>query len=328
MTDVASIAQGAQFGVEVTPGTLVAAPRILNSLSIVDGVEGSSDTFRPDGHKYPALTIPGKEWTTMDYTGKLTYSDIAWILHSLIRAVTPVQIGATTGYTHTIAPQNAAEDTHLTYSIEKGGSVRAHSVAYGMFDSLVIDISRDSCDVSGTIFGRRITDGATLTGSPVGVELTPVLPRLFDVYLDTTSGGLGGTKLLRAFTGRITLNNLVGTIWPLNSANTSFDSHVETPPVASMTMFVEHDAAGGAFITHLRSGGTNFLRLKAVGDNIGTSADYTFQFDAAVKVKQIGKHTDREGIYGYEVTLDIVNDQAWGKPYQFVLVNKLSSIGM
>lgn len=328
MTDVASVAQGAQFGVETTPGTAVAAPRILNALSIVDGIEGQSDTFRPDGHKYAALTIPGKEWMTADFTGKLAYGDIAWILHSLVRAVTPAQIGATTGYTHTIAPQNAAEDTHLTYTVEKGGSVRAHSFAYGMFDSLTIDISRDSCDVSGTMFGRRMSDGATLTGTPVGVELVPVLPRLFDVYLDSTSGGLGGTKLLRTFTGRINLGNLVGTIWPLNSANTSFDSHVETAPTATVTMFVEHDAAGSAFITLLRSGATNFLRLKAVGDNIGTSADYTFQFDAAVKVKQIGKHSDREGIYGWEVTLDIVNDQTWGKPYQFVIVNKLSSIGV
>lgn len=324
MADVASIAQGAQIGVESTPGTLVPANRILNAISVVDGIEGASDTFRPDGHKYAALTIPGKEWMTADYTGKLAYGDIVYILRSLIRDVAGVQIGATTGYTYTIAPQNAAEDTHKTYSVEKGGSVRAHNFAYGMFDSLSIDISRDSCDVSGTMFGRRITDGVSLTGSPVAVELVPVLPRLFDVYLDPSSGALGSTKLLRAFTGRINLGNLVGTIWPINSANTSFDSHVETEPDASVTMFVEHDAAGAAFITLLRSGGTNFLRLKAVGDNIGASADYTFQFDVAVKVKQIGKHQDREGIYGWEVTLDVVNDAAWGKPYEFKVINQIS----
>jgi hypothetical protein len=216
MADVASIAQGAQIGVENTgtPGTLVPANKLLNSISITDGPEGTNETFRPDGHKYAALTIPGKEWTTADFTGKLTYDDFAYILCSLIRSVTPSTTGGLKKWV--VAPQNAAEDTHQTYSIEKGGVVRAHNLAYGIFDSLVIDISRDAADISGTLFGQRITDGATLTSTPTAVPLTPVLPRLFDVSLDTTAAALGNTKLLRAFTGRVNLGNLVGPIWPID----------------------------------------------------------------------------------------------------------------
>ena len=142
-SDIASVAQGAQIGVENTaaPGTAVAANKILNSISLTDGVEGTNETFRPDGHKYAALTIPGKEWTTADFTGKLTYTDFTYLLCSLIRSVTPSTVGAMKKWV--IAPQNAAEDTHQSYSIEKGGSVLAHSYAYGIFDSLKIDISRD-----------------------------------------------------------------------------------------------------------------------------------------------------------------------------------------
>ena len=328
MADVASIAQGAQIGVENTgtPGTAVPANKVLNSISITDGVEGTNETFRPDGHKYAALTIPGKEWTTADYEGKLTYTDFAYLLCSLIRSVTPSTTGAMKKWV--IAPQNAAEDTHQSYSIEKGGSVLAHSYAYGIFDSLKIDISRDAADISGTLFGQRITDSIAMTGTPTAVALTPVLPRLFDVALDSTSAALGNTKLLRAFTGSINLGNLVGPIWPIDSANASFASHVELEPAASITMFVEHDAAGAAFLTLLRSGDTRFLRLKAVGETVaGTpSATYLWQFDAAVKAKQLGKHSDREGIYGWEVTLDIVNDDTWGKPYEFTLQNLLSAL--
>lgn len=325
MADVASVAQGAQLGLETTPGTAVAANRVLNSISITDGPEGTNDTFRPDGHKYPALTIPGKEWSTADYTGKLTYSDFVYILSSLVRKVTPSAAGST-GKLWTVGPQNAAEDTHSTFTFEKGGSVRAHKFAYGMFNSLVIDISRDSCDISGTIFGQRITDGVTITASPTAVELDPVLPRLFDVYLDTTAAGLGGTKLLRTFTGRINLGNLVGPIWPINSANTSFDSHIEIVPNASVTAFVEHDAAGAAFLDLLRSGDTRFMRLVATGDTFeaGTPAiAKKWQLDLAVKVKTIGKHQDREGVYGWEPTLDIVNDDTWGKPFEFAITNKI-----
>ena len=326
MSDVASIAQGAQFGIEAVPGTAVAADRILESISITDGVEGQSATFRPDGHKYPSLTIPGKEWTTADFTGKLTYSDFAYILASAVRQVAPSSEGG--AYRHTVAPQNAAEDTHLTYTFEKGGSVLAHKFAFGLFDSVVIDISRDAADISGTIIGQRITDSVTKTATPTAVVLDPVLPRLFDVCLDDTAAGLGGTKLLRAFTGRVSLGNLVGPIWPINSAEASFAGVVETEPQAAVTMFIEHDAAGAEFITLLRSGATKFLRLKAVGDTIvaGTPPKTNlWQFDAAVKVKQLGKHQDREGIYGWEATLDIVNDATWGKPYEFQLVNLIAN---
>lgn len=325
MADVASIAQGAQLGLETTPGTAVAANRVLNDISITDGVEGTNETFRPDGHKYAALTIPGKEWTSADYTGKLTYSGIVYLLSSLVRKVTPSAAGST-GKLWTIAPQNAAEDTRSTWSIEKGGSVRAHSYAYGLFDSMVIDISRDAADISGTLFAQRITDGATLTSTPTAVELDPVLPRLFDVYLDSTAAGLGSTKLLRAFTGRVNLGNLVNPIWPINSANTSFAGHVETEPAASVTMFVEHDAAGSEFLTILRSGDSRFLRLKATGDTFEAGTPpiaKVFQLDLAVKAKQLGKHQDREGIYGWEVTLDIVNDDTWGKPFEFQVTNKI-----
>ena len=326
MTDVASIAQGAQIGVETTPGTLVAADTVLNSISIVDGIEGSGDTFRPDGHKYAALTIPGKEWMSADFDGKLTYSDFIYILNSSIRKVTPAAAGST-GWLWTVAPQNAAEDTHVTYTIEKGGVVRAHRYGYGIFDSLVIDINRDSCDISGTIIAQRIEDGVTLTASPTAVELDPVLPRLFDVCLDTTSAGLGVTKLLRTFTGRINLGNLIGPIWPINSANTSFAAHVETEPQATVTMFVEHDAAGAEFIALLRSGDTRFLRLSATGDTFEAGTPpiaKSWIFDGAVKVKTLGKHQDREGVYGWEVTLDLVNDDTWGKPYEFNITNKIA----
>lgn len=328
MTDVASIAQGAQIGVESlsTPGTLVPADKLLNSISITDGVEGTNETFRPDGHKYPALTIPGKEWMTADFTGKLTYDDCVYILSSLIRSTTPAAEGSLKRWT--IAPQNAAEDIHQTYSIEKGGSVRAHNYAYGLFDSLVIDIDRDKADISGSLFAQRITDDVALTATPTAVALTPVLPRLFDVSLDLTAAALGDTKLLRAFTGRVNLGNLVGPIWPINSANPSFAGHVELEPASGITMWVEHDAAGSEFLTILRSGATRFLRLKAIGDAVAGTPVYTYlwQFDAAVKAKSLGKHEDHEGIYGWEVTLDLVNDDTWGKPYEFGIVNGVAAL--
>lgn len=323
MTDVASIAQGAQLGLETTSGTAVAANRVLDSISITDGPEGNNDTFRPDGHKYAALTIPGKEFSAFDYTGKSTYSGDVYILSSLIRKVTPSAAGST-GKLWTIAPQNAAEDTHSTFTIEKGGSVRAHKFAYGMFESIVIDISRDAVNISGTGFGQRITDAITLTTTPTAVALDPVLPRLFDVYMDTTAVGLGTTKLLRNFSAKINLGNLVGTIWPLNSAFSSFTTHVETEPAATVSMSVEHDAAGAEFLDLLRSGDTRFLRFKAVGDQIeaGTPNIYkTWQLDLAVKTKSIGKHSDQEGVYGWEPTLDIVHDSTWGKPFEFNITN-------
>ena len=329
MVDVAAIAQGAQVGAEATPGTAAAAGTILDSISITTGFPGQNDTFRPDGHKYPSLTLPGKEWMSAAYDGKLTYSDFVYILSSAIRWTTPANTGST-GKVWTVAPQNAAEDTHLTFTVEKGGSVRAHRFAYGMFSSINIDVTRDECNISGEMFGRRIEDGVTLTATPTAVELDPVLPRNFSVFLDTTAAGLGTTRLLRTFQGQINLGNLVAPVWPINALVPSFDTHVEVEPQQSVVMFVEHDAAGAEFITLLRSGDTRFLRLSATGEaafEAGTPGIFkSWIFDGAVKVKSIGDHEDREGIYGYSVTLDLVNDDDWGKPYEFTVTNRIATI--
>ena len=69
MPERSAINQSCQLGVEVTPGTLVAAPKRLGSLSFALSPQGEYNTFRPSGQKYPSLSIMGKEWAEADLSG-------------------------------------------------------------------------------------------------------------------------------------------------------------------------------------------------------------------------------------------------------------------
>ena len=328
MPERSALTQGVQIGVEVTPGTSVAANKKLNSIGIGPAISVDMQRFRSQGNKFATIITPGKEWVEADLEGVGTYSELQYILASLIKDPgSPTQQGATTAYKWTFSPATSAEDTVKTFTVEQGGAVRAHKFSYGLVTELEIDMSRDGVELSGSMLGQRLSDGIALTGSPTSITEKPILPTDIDIYLDPTSGALGTTKLTRVLGCTISLGDRFNPVWVLNSANNSFVAHVESEPSAQITLMLEADTQGMANLPIMRAGTTQFLRAKATSaDLAGTGFPYSLTWDAAVKVSEVGEFSDEDGVYAVEWTFDQVHDSGWGKAFSVDLVNAQTAL--
>lgn len=337
MTERASVVQKTQIGVETVPGTAVAASKQLLGTSIETSPQVTSQDFRPQGSKYKSIVAEQKEWIQAPIRGYPSFGDIVYLLSSVVSAGTVTQFMDTatpTGcYKWVFDSLNSVEDTPKTFTVEQGSSVRAHRWSYGIVQELGLKFNRSSVDLSGNFLGQRITDGVTLTGSPVAVELQPMLASQFDLFIDPTSAGLGTTKLARLFDGDWKLGGRYGPIWPVDSAQQSFAAHVETEPDLTFTMVVEADAAGMGYLSTLRQGSTVFARIRNIGPTIYSAGVYaatplTYQYtcDTALKVSNIGNFSDEEGVYAVQFEFAGVNDATWGKAFHIEVQNKISAL--
>lgn len=328
MPERAALTQGVQVGVESTPGTNVAANKQLVSIGISSAVQMEPQRYRPMGSKFATIVVPGKEWQEADIDGVGSYSELLWILSSVLKDPGSPATVDTSAKKWTFSPANAAEDTVKTLSVEQGGTVRAHKFSYGLVTDLELTFNRDECTVGGTMIGQKISDGITLTSTPTTPPNVPIIPNEVDVYLDATSGAIGGTKLVRVLEATINIGSRFNPVWVLNSANASYVAHVEVEPTAEITLLMEADAEGMGFLTQMRAGSTKFLRIKGTSATLAgaTTEKYSLTWDAAVKVKEVGDFSDEDGVYAIEWTLEQVYDSGWGKAFTVDLVNKETTL--
>lgn len=329
MSERATLTQGVQLGVETTPGTSVAATKKLQSTSIETTIKAEINSFRPMGTKFSTTEILGKEWAEFKISGAASYQDSAYLLSSCLAYSAPTQIATSGAYTWTYAPSSTAVDTVKTYTVEQGSSVRAHKLTNALVTEVEYDFTRKGVEVKGSGLGQAISDGITMTASPTTVAEKPILPTDIDVYLDSTSGGLGTTKLTRAVKCNIKVSDRFGPVWVLNSANTSFVATIESEPKAEVKLMVEADSGGMGILTNMRNTSTQFLRVSATSqDNAGSTGTnkYSLQWDAAVKVKDVSDFSDEDGVYAIEWTFDMVHDATWGKAFTVSNVNSLSAL--
>jgi len=326
MTDRASVAESVQVGLEVTPGTAVAAPTNIRSVSVMFKMPGAAELFRPDGHKFNALAENNAEWTGFDISGKPTYTEICWLLAPMFGNPSPSSSGVAVK-TRVYSMSDTALLSPTTLTIEKGGSVRAQKLAYGVLTDLGMSITRaNGLSLTGQGIGQLMSDGITKTASPSDVALVPMMGKHFDLYIDATAAGLGTTKMLRAFKVEPSLAGVFGPIWAINSASTSFTGVVDLAPTTGMKLTVEADAAGMAYLTQFRAGTIIFPRLKATGPIIDSSIPYSFQWDAALLIKSVSPDEDESGVKVVSFETEFVKDSTWGKATEITVVNDVASV--
>ena len=336
MTDRATVVESVQIGQETTPGTAVACPTTLRSMSLDIKIAGDDDVFRPDGHKFNAVVVPGMEWSTFSLTGKPTYTEICYVLEALLGHVSPsVPSGGTLTNLRVYDYADTAVATPKTLTIMKGSAVRAEKLAYGLVTDLGFGFSRkNGLTLTGAGIGQQFTDGITMTASPTDVPLIPVAGKQIDVFLDSTAAGLGTTKLLRAFAIEPGVTGAYGPIWPLNSSNASFGAAVDLALGTACKIQLESDAAGMAQLTQYRSGDLIFLRTLATGPVIEVVAGtppvnltYLLQIDLALGVnKAPSPGNDVDGVTVVEYDCEFVRDSTWGKAMEIQVQNALASL--
>lgn len=329
MAERSSLNQIIQLGVEVTPGTAVAATKKLQSIGFEPSPSVEMDQFRPAGQKFRALTTLGKEWTEFGITGRGSFTEIIYLLSSCVNTgVVTTPAGGTTSRKWVFTPSSSADDTPKTYTTEHGSSVRADRAAYTLVTEMGMSFSRDAIEVSGSAIGKALEDNVVLTpaGSVTAVPLVPIVPTQVTVYLDTTSAGLGTTKLTRAISADFNLGSRFGPVWVLDAANPSFVNHIETEPDLTCNLLLQADSQGMGLLAQLRDGSTRFLRIEAVGTNIEATINYKFTLDMAVKVADTGGFSDADGVYAVEFNFVGVHDSTWGKAVEFSVINTLTAL--
>lgn len=325
MPERATLNEITQIGVEATPGAGGPANKLLQGISIEPAIKTSVNPFRPKGAKFPTLAVPGKDWTEAKISGALTYTDVVYLLSSILSYQAPASQGTQTKV-WTFTPSQSTPDTIKTYAVECGSPVRAGKFSYGIVTSFGFRFDPRAIEVSGTMVGQRFTDNITLTASPTAIEPVPVLPSQLDVFLDDTSANLGNTKLLRLLRGEFNISDRFGMLTTVNSAMQSWAAHVETQPNATLKLLVEADEQGMALLNNLRQGTKAFVRIAATGDVIETTYHYALQLDLCVTVSDVSEFSDQDGVYAVEWTFNVTHDPTWAKALTCSVTNTLASL--
>lgn len=175
---------------------------------------------------------------------------------------------------------------------------------------------------SGTIAIAAGTVGA----APTLIAPVPILGNQIDIWMDTAYGSLGTTKLTRAFKGKFDYANRFGTIWPLNTAESSFAGHVELKPEASLSLSLMADDVGQALLTTMRDGSTKFFKIRMRGALIASTYYYETILNVAAKISDVIAHKDDEGIFQNDVMFTPINDADLGYPFLWTVQNTLTAL--
>jgi hypothetical protein len=320
---------GVQLGVEATPGTSVAANKLLNYLDWQPSPTINTNTFRPMGSLVPTAVTPGQDFTEYTLAGAGSYSEFPYIGCSLLKNVSPTTVD-TSAREWLFEPGYNVEETLKTYTVEVGNNVRAGKTTYSLITGCELTFNRtDGVTISGgSAIGQNWQDNITLTPGPTATQDKPILPTHLDVYLDTTSGGLGGTKLTRDFNVVFRFTDRSGAIWPINSALASYAAHVATVPTVEMELNFEYDTQGAASsFTPIRAGTTRFIRASALSTELAGAATrfYDLRVDMAAKCSAIS-FDETDGVRTVTSTWQAVYDSTWAKFISIRNTNQLAAL--
>lgn len=328
-TDRATVNQLTQIGMEVTPGTSVAATKLLESTTIEPGIKANFKEFKAQGRKRPFLVVPGKEWTESKLTGAMCYAEIIYWLSSAKGAISStLHTAGTISHDWNWTDSLQGNVNIQTFTIESGDSVRAGKSAYNFVNDWGWKVTRDACDFSGGLTSQAYQDNITLTpaGGVAPIGAAPILPEHWSFYLDTTSGGIGGTQLVDVMSAEFQEGSIYGTFWPLNRTLTSFSKHIDLGPKTTFKLAMEADSVGMSPLAFMRLGSSCYIRAQAQGPFIEGAIPYVFQQDMAVKVSGIQPFADEAGVYKVEWTFTPVEDTVWTKSYSILVTNGLTTL--
>lgn len=325
MPERASIFTTVQIAVESTAGTDPnSGYKQMSALTLEPGIMTEIETYRATGQKFPTVAALNKEWTESRLGGPITYTEIVYLLSSLVSYAAPAGAGA--AKTWTFEPGLTAASTVKTFSVEQGDATRAHEFTYGVVQNLTLNFGRDGCDLSGTMIGRALVDGITKTAGATVIAPQVVMPTQVTVKLADTWAGLGAASILtRALNASWSLADRWGEVWALDG-QTYWTASVETEPNVELKLKVEADATGMGLLTNMRAGSTKFMRIKATGALISGADYYDLQIDTACKVKDVAPFEDAEGVFAIEWTLGGFYDATAGKTSEIIVINTLTGL--
>lgn len=339
MATRATVAQRTQIGLEDTPGTAIAAAKVLQSLSVALSPSVESTPFRPRGYKYPTVVAANREWSTGDLEGVPTYDEVVYPLASVFgKPEAPVQImdgeDPTGAFMWTFQTNSNAPDSPATFTVEQGDANHVARATFVTFTDFGLAFSRGEVGVSGSVIGTALdrTGALTVGATAVATDLVPILPGQVCVYVSEDPETLGdvSTHLPTVVSVEPSVGGKFGPVWFLNCLVNGFSDVVEqAEPDFTLDLVAEANAAGMSWADLFRTGATRFVRIEATGPQIAAGVEgsnYRLTWDLAVKVQEPGTYSDEDGVYAVGPTLVVVHDAAWGMASRIEVVNTVPSL--
>ena len=174
--------------------------------------------------------------------------------------------------------------------------------------------------------GGTSTQTVTTPGGYTEATLMPILPGQLGIYVGSTYSTLSSSKLTRAFVSKVSFKGMRSPVWVLDPANSSFGATIEPEAKIEITIMVEADSNGMAFLTNARTGTQMYVRLLATGPLIGATAiNYSFQLDACAKISALPPYSDKDGVYACEYKFTVDHDTTQGFSTYINLVNQIAA---
>lgn len=320
----ATVNRQVQIGVETTPGTAVPANKSLPSLSLTLTRALETKEFRSQGFKPVTARQIIKDYGTGSVSGPLNYTEIIYILNSMVTGVITTPGGGTTSRDHTFTPAAIGADAFKTFTIQEGDTTAGTQMANGIFGEFGVTTDLSTAEISGTILGTSPTT-ASLTGSPTSIALLPVNVREIDLFMDTTFAGIGATKVTDTISASFNITNKYAMRWVLNTSNTSFKDIIETAPTLSFSFATEHNAQSRTLYDSLATNPVKYMRLKATGPIIEAAITYKFQLDVGCQVNAT-EQIDDDGVWGYRYNCTPLYTTTFPGAWAVVVTNTLTAL--
>ncbi len=304
-----------QLGVEVTPGTAVPATQQLAGLYFTDDPKLDTIQTRRPGHASPSASVRGKGWTDLTPTNDFCdFNSMVYALSSLLGAANiSLHTGGTLSHDWLFTLKLIDLALGKTYTLERGPTTSSagRKYAYVALDALTISGTKDSVKITaGHAFGREISEGITLTADVPELDAASMAGINTNVYLDTTSGGIGTTQLTLS-EWSVAFSNFYGPKYDVNRAQTSYDKLVPLVPDVTVTLKVEADADAWAFFGYLRAGSLVYPRIDIQGAVIEGSIKNELIIDSALFITQPAAFGDDQGVDSIMFTGKVGEDPAW-----------------
>jgi hypothetical protein len=272
--------------------------------------------FQGMARRADSTTQINKNMTVAKLGGKLNYTEIVYPLSAIWGAATITTPGGGTNSRKWVwTPPPFGVIDPKTFTFENGDPVRAQKFAYGFCPEVTMDLAREGdCNFNSVVWGQALTDSITMTATPGVFDQIPVIGKHLCWYVDPTSGALGSTKLLRAWSGKFGYLTAYNTLWPMDRSQTSFASHADNDnPQPSFDLTVEADAQGWGLYAAAIANTTQYVRMEAFGDIIESTIPWSLVIDMATRITKISELKNGAGqTIAFDVHFDAIEDTTWG----------------
>lgn len=271
MPERASALERVQIGVEATAGTAVSAATRLLSTRIMPQAVVPVQRYRGAGELFNRAATIGYEHTEAALEGEANYNELVPLFSGHYKSA------SFSGRSATFTPAVNAANAIKTLSVEVGQAARAEKFNYAVVRDIQLRFTRTEVALGGVMFGRSLSEGATLASVTATLSPVPIGPAAWEVQVGTSADLSDLTTLPRVFEAELRSNNRWSPLFAANISQGSFTAEVERAPEVQARLVMEYDSTGSGYMSLLRSNDVRYVRLRAIGP--GGSTQYSLLLD-------------------------------------------------